>query len=275
TQAPTDKQDRECASCAANTVSVGPNAASCVAITAGEKHTCFLDTGSGVSCWGDSTNDRTAPPSGTFVAIDAGSDYACGIIADGTVRCWGNSVNKGSQAPSGVQFSSISIGGSHGCGIRASDDQLECWQGDGPRYEPPSGAFKSVSSGLQHSCAISATGFVQCWGEGTYALNARPSSVSNTTPIASVTNGYLHNCLVLELDKVPVCWGQEPDVTGRPATGVASIELGESHGCALLAADGRLACWGGPPYDYGQASPPSISFRQVAAGRFHTCGIDD
>jgi hypothetical protein len=36
-------------------------------------------------------------------------------------------------------------------------------------------------------------------------------------------------------------------------------------------ADGTLACWGGN--GYGQATPPSGEFLEVAAGGYFTCGL--
>jgi alpha-tubulin suppressor-like RCC1 family protein len=57
------------------------------------------------------------------------------------------------------------------------------------------------------------------------------------------------------------------------------VTCGIEHACAI-ATDGHVECWGAgskPPNDakdnFGQAMPPSGSFKSLSAGYYHTCGI--
>jgi alpha-tubulin suppressor-like RCC1 family protein len=72
---------------------------------------------------------------------------------------------------------------------------------------------RQIAAGSRHSCALTASGAVYCWG----VIYFRPAN-----PAAIITN---------QPERVP---GLSPAV---------SIAVGDSHGCAALA-DGRVACWG-------------------------------
>jgi Alpha-tubulin suppressor and related RCC1 domain-containing proteins len=75
--------------------------------------------------------------------------------------------------------------------------------------------FKSIAAGDHHTCGVTLTGGVKCWGRG--------------------TNGQLGNGEFL--DQVnPV------DVTGL-TSGVASVAVGEYHSCAVTTS-GAAKCWG-------------------------------
>ena len=43
---------------------------------------------------------------------------------------------------------------------------VECWGSNHKgKATPPSGSFKSMSVGDQHSCAIRTDGSLECWGD--------------------------------------------------------------------------------------------------------------
>src|SRR5690349_15028543 len=78
----------------------------------------------------------------------------------------------------------------------------------------------------------------------------------------------------------------DPSTMGRPHPSLAAItgvtpavSAGWFHTCALKD-DGTVVCWGantyanGDPSFVGQATPPTgMTFTQVSAGGYHTCGI--
>ena len=63
-----------------------------------------------------------------------------------------------------VSFTQVSVGWAHSCGL-TSTGAIECW-GDN-RYgqaSPPSGGFTQVSAGEVHSCGLTSAGVIKCWG---------------------------------------------------------------------------------------------------------------
>jgi hypothetical protein len=90
-----------------------------VRITAGDRHTCALNSTGQAFCWGDNTSmqigdntttDRLVPTavSGelTFVYLEAGGLFTCGLTVDGVAYCWGDNtygeLGNGSTIPSPV-----------------------------------------------------------------------------------------------------------------------------------------------------------------------------
>jgi pimeloyl-ACP methyl ester carboxylesterase len=126
------------------------------AVSAGNYHTCALTQAGGVKCWGNNgfgqlgdgtTTDHTTPldvvglSSGVSV-VSAGSNHTCALTQSGGVKCWGGN----------------------------SDGQL----GDGTttaRRTPVnvvglSSGVSAVSASSSHTCAVTQSGGVKCWGYG-------------------------------------------------------------------------------------------------------------
>ena len=98
------------------------------AITAGGKHTCYLDADGIVQCWGangDADRGQADPPAGAFAAISAGYEHTCGLRPDGRIECWGDNAAGQSTPPPGV-FAAVDAGRAHTCGLRA-DGTATCW----------------------------------------------------------------------------------------------------------------------------------------------------
>ncbi|MEO0337437.1 MAG: Calx-beta domain-containing protein, partial [Pseudomonadota bacterium] len=133
---------------------------------------------------------------GVFRQISAGQDHACAIGSEGRVYCWGSGTNSklGNGTTSGSSFTPVlvsfgdnpggfrvlSAGADHTCGI-GTDNQAYCWGygfagalGGGSllsESEPAvvslgasTGAYKQISAGGDHTCAIGNDDRVYCWG---------------------------------------------------------------------------------------------------------------
>lgn len=125
------------------------------------------------------------------------------------------------------------------------------------------------SAGGQHTCAVTTTGTVKCWGK---------SSTAQIGPLGGNPN--LGDSVPLTLTPV--------DVTGLPAN-IEQVEAGRRHTCALASA-GSVWCWGlnaidqlgrGPQGSYssiGLPAPAQVvglpsNITQIAAGSNHTCAL--
>ena len=233
-----------------------------------------------------------------YRSITAGDGFSCDLGSIGVATCWGyngfqdgrlgngaldNSSLNDSSVPVTVlgsqKFTTISSGARHGCGLTASGAAY-CWgsNGGGQLGNPgiPSWAhqpvpvaggltFTAISAGYTHTCALTSTGAAYCWGLNGEGELGNGTQTRSDTPVA-VSGGI----------------------------SFASINAGESTGnnavtCGV-ATDGRGFCWGSDVYgqigDGGTISnlttdvklvptqvASSTSFRSIAVGTFHVCGI--
>jgi alpha-tubulin suppressor-like RCC1 family protein len=260
--------------------------------------------GDSVACWGADTHGQlgrsgvamTPTPivvpglGSTVTAVAAGGLHTCAITAGGAVMCWGDDADgqlgNGASADSATPVATgltgvkaIAAGGAHTCAL-TSGGGVECWGlnaygqlGDGTTTNsgkpvPVSGLASGVvaiATGESHTCALTSTGGVQCWGFGLYGQLGNGDIVSSATPVAvtgiasavAITTGGTHSCALLTDGSVS-CWGDDQAgqlgdnltedsplpvaVTGL-ATGATALTSGESHTCALFAG-GAVQCWG-------------------------------
>jgi alpha-tubulin suppressor-like RCC1 family protein len=127
-------------------------------------------------------------------------------------------------------------------------------------------AIKAISAGLSHTCALSQSGGVTCWGwnvsgqlgDGTRTSRDRPVEVMGmTSGVTAIATGMSYTC-ALTADGAVKCWGENgsgqlgdgtsvqrltpTDVTGL-ASGVTALAAGAGHTCALTEGGG-VKCWG-------------------------------
>lgn len=155
-----------------------------------------------------------APVAGalSFIRLSAGGTHTCGLSAAGTAYCWG--ANNGGQlgsAPSGdslafipvpvtggLLFRVIVAGGAHSCGLTA-DSLAYCWGndadgelGDGVTSSQPTITPVPVSGGLRfadlhagsdHTCGITGTLLVYCWGRGLKGQLGQVTPRSSAVPL--------------------------------------------------------------------------------------------
>ncbi|WP_309892081.1 RTX toxin [Archangium sp.] len=245
-------------------------------LAVGQNHTCaLLDTGF-VRCWGKNdvgqlglnskqnvgdaepvTNFGYVNLGGIVTAISAGYNHTCALLDTGNVRCWGHN---------GYGQLGYSLPATQNVG----DDEPAYWfkdvdLGDGVQV-------KDIVAGGNHTCAITTTNKVRCWGynlHGQLGLGTttnvgddeKPSAVAEVnlnggTPL-QLSLGGNHTCALLDNGFLR-CWGYgahgqlgygttatrtTPGSDLAPGGKVLQVTTGESHTCALLST-GNVKCWG-------------------------------
>lgn len=315
------------------------------AIAAGSNGSCAIGSGGTLSCWGyngsGSLGDGTGTSRNTPVAVTGlstgvtqaslGDEHSC-AIRGGDVSCWGD--NSFGQLGDGVQpyrplpatiggitgASALAGGGRHSCLLNGG--ALLCWGGnfngqlgDGSTdfRQSPVGVtglgsgVQTVAAGGSHTCAVTGTDGVMCWGSNLNGALGNGGGANQSTPVAvsglvsamqSVAAGDLFGCALSDAGAVS-CWGynnfgqlgngnQIDQPTPVPVTGlsggVAKIAAGKYHACAVTTGN-ALQCWGfnggGRLGDGGtaiQLTPVSVaslgnSVQAVATGDSHTCAL--
>jgi alpha-tubulin suppressor-like RCC1 family protein len=231
------------------------------AIAAGGYHTCALGGGAGM-CWGDNADGQlgngatTSSPVPVAVtglsgvtAIAAGGAHTCAVTSTGGVECWGDNVygqlgdGTTTSSPTPVTVSGLASG------------------------------VTAIATGNSHTCALTSSGAVMCWGWNEYGQlgnnttnsSSVPVSVTGLAPSIAVATGGTHTCALAKGGAIS-CWGD--DQTGQlgdndcidsnvpvavqqmgedggldPAPNAVALAAGTGHTCALL--DGGAAlCWG-------------------------------
>lgn len=278
-----------------------------VSISAGERHTCAVQRDGRARCWGVNTRgqigkgieDGTVNPEPVAVGgiltatkVALGRWHSCARRSDGTVRCWGynangqlgdnSTTNRPSPVSAGVTgVIDLWAGSNHTCGIR-SDLRLYCWGsnesgqiGDNSTADRRSPvlvsgitpAIRKVAPGGRHTCALTVSGSVWCWGDNGFGQLANgttagrslvPVQVAGITDAVDVASGSDHTCIVRSSGGVS-CWGRNDagqlgtgNTTTRtvPATVGTLVSIAEvaSSGTArrtcARGVDGGVWCWG-------------------------------
>lgn len=186
-------------------------------------HTCALLVGGAVVCWGDGDTGRlgygntrdigddetpalAGPVSlgGTALRVSAGQGHTCALLSAGQAICWGN-------------CDSYQLGyGKSGFLNDIGDDETPVSAG----LVDSGGVLVDIEAGLNHTCALLATGAARCWGSGRQGLLGYGNTLSSSE------------------GQVPASFG-DLELGGA----VIQLEVGRAHSCALRR-DGRVLCWG-------------------------------
>lgn len=272
---------------------------------------CWGDNSYGQLGIGTTTSFYTTPVTvsgiSTATGLAAGNNYSCALLASGDVTCWGyyyaglRYLQSDSPIPypyviavSGAM--GLAGGGNHVCAVLANGG-VRCWGsnfsgelGNGSTTNPASYVYDrgpstvsgistaiGTAAGYSQSCAVLASGAMQCWGgglqfgdqtNGAYILPVTPIGSSG---VAGISAGSSSTCDVLTSGAVQ-CWGNNSKcvlgtgscvdynaVVTSPslvngisaatqiAMGGAYYTLGVldgvSHTCVVLAS-GTVQCWG-------------------------------
>jgi alpha-tubulin suppressor-like RCC1 family protein len=230
------------------------------AITAGDSHTCALTESGAVKCWGSNAEGRlgdgTATDRSTPVdvwglsagvgAISAGGSHTCAMNSSGGVKCWGG--NSAGQRGDGTTTT----------GTTTSSSPVD--------VVSLSSGVAAISAGGSHTCALTSSSEVKCWGNNSSGQLGDGTTTSRSTPVkvlglsfsvSAIAAGGSHTC-VLTTNGGVMCWGRndagqlgDGTTTSRSAPvhvsglsiGVAVILAGDSHTCALTIS-GEVKCWG-------------------------------
>jgi len=273
----------------------------------GEKHSCGLTTDEKVFCWGSNASGQlgqepadlarsTVPielDDRSFKTLSSMADALCGLDENGHAYCWGyNSGDTELGNPDVTQPSPTPVP------VAAPEEASDPI------------AFAELRHGFYHSCGLTASGRLYCWGYGPHGQIGHGKNESVAKPVQvlagqKVTKFALtgRSTCALRDDDRTYCWGHNgyyqvvldpeeswnlPVLSFRPEEFVpASFGFGEMHACALDD-DGKAHCWGANTngqlgrYIEGDnkgwiapIEPADKRFTSIVAGTHHTCGIAD
>ena len=140
-----------------------------VALAAGDKHTCALTTAGAVKCWGWNRDGQiaagnlawTTTPitptslSGGVARITAGASHTCVVTTAGGAKCMGANA-RGQLGDTTETDRNVPV------------DVIDMYSG-----------IVAIDAGADHTCALSNTGTLRCWGANDYDQVGFDSSVAD------------------------------------------------------------------------------------------------
>ncbi|MBK6697562.1 MAG: hypothetical protein IPG50_36070 [Myxococcales bacterium] len=195
------------------------------------------------------------------------------------------------------------------CGLECIAGFTPCAAGccSGPT-PPPLQTGPTLSAGGNHTCAVTASAGLKCWGSngsgklGDNTLTDRKAAVQVsglTANVVAVGAGNIHTCALLSTGEAR-CWGGNgegqlgtgdnlgskiPQTVSTLGTGALALAVGRDHSCAI-ATGGVVKCWG--VNDHGQlgdgttnssSAPLTVSLPRaavaIACGSSHSCALLD
>lgn len=178
------------------------------AVTAGNAHSCALTKAGAVMCWGSNEDGQLGDGGLTasaarvavvglgsgVVAIAAGASHTCALTSAGAVTCWGANYSG--------QLGHAGLGATGTSHVPVAVNDL-----------PPD--VVAIAAGASHTCGLTASGAVACWGWNGWGQLGDGTKAPRTTPIQPA----------------------------GLASGVVAIAAGGAYTCAAMG-DGGLKCWG-------------------------------
>ena len=277
------------------------------AIAAGGDHTCALHRDGTMSCWGSNSHGElgngqsTSNPLDTSAdspvpvkvlgisdatAITAGGSHSCALLRTDEVACWGeNRLGQlGNGESTGIRddYSADSAVPVKVAGLPAETSTTA--SSSAATIPESQNTAVAISMAAEHSCALSQTGEVFCWGanwdsqlgNGQSTGDSDDSSADSLVPVqtlgisdaADVIAGGWHTCAIHQTGEVS-CWGSNSfgELGNGQSTGdledhsadspvpvkvvgisdAAAINMGLYHTCAVHQT-GEVSCWGSNSY---------------------------
>jgi alpha-tubulin suppressor-like RCC1 family protein len=266
-----------------------------VTIAADGQSACGLTADGATFCWGSGAGSgnrpRPLPAAPAFAALDVHDfwgTFMCGLTADGVAHCHRDGGLTTVPAPAPLVAVSA---GTASCG-RTAGGEAYCWTyssffgilGDGsqagdvyiigtPRPVAGGHRFDVLASSHLTTCGITQQRRAWCWGynsalqigdaDASEHLRLEPSAVAGGHEFRSISLSPSHAC-ALTTNDTAYCWGlayygqignPAASTTECPATGIA----------------------GGGPAPCVATPVPVVGghrFTTMAAGWYHTCGVD-
>jgi Regulator of chromosome condensation (RCC1) repeat len=254
-----------------------------LSVAVGLNHTCALTKDADIRCWGDNGQGQLGAPTAWCQNL---TGYNCSLVPVQVV-CPAGEVCK---------FRALAAGGNHTCAID-TNGKTWCWGEDGdwvtgqqtpnafmglPEHRQiPATAngvavnFVSIDTSMHHTCALSSTQDLYCWGANTRGQLGYPQATNNGTPFAkqvvaskysSVKLGGRHTCAIQPgFSGLMDCFGDDFDyqITGSLTFGTGQfrtvnplIPLIGNHAVTMQAAgatntcaqnsNADVICWGSP-----------------------------
>jgi alpha-tubulin suppressor-like RCC1 family protein len=178
------------------------------------------------------------------VSVVAGWEHSCAVNDAGGVGCWGR--NQRGQLGDGTTTTAAAGAISAAVTARTATGALA--------------GVASLALGRYHTCALTATQRVYCWGDNTYGELGRAASAAAQTTALPVL-----------------------DAGGAELTGVQEIAAGDGFTCARIS--GAVRCWGdnlrgstGSPSGAREVATPTVvpditDATAIAAGQFFACAL--
>jgi alpha-tubulin suppressor-like RCC1 family protein len=206
------------------------------------------------------------PCADPVVAISAGATHTCALTKNGIVLCWGN--NSDGQLGSPQRAGCDGVWSQEPFCTRAPT-RVACAPGN------PC-AFKQISAGRVHTCAIDTTDTVWCWGDNTFKQLgvATPDPIS-IVPVRSVGNALavaagddftcaLRRAGVNNAQREVWCWGaNDKGQTGQPLTAPSGEQFPGPR--IVLGPVDQIST----PTRYMSAPPNKL----IVAGARHACAV--
>jgi len=231
-----------------------PHAMTITEVHSGYSNGCAINTDAELWCWGDileSGSGQTEPmrtpvkvamPNNERVIDFDNGGASCAVTDLGNIYCWGHSNGAGQ----------LGIGYVNNFAYAISVTPLKV-------LTPAGVQFASVTTGLEHSCALSTTGTGYCWGdnyEGLFGNDSyvdspipTPMVVPNNEKLIQISTGWYHTC-VKTVSGTTWCFGR--GAFGELGTGTTLG--GKTYRAPLI--------------------PSGIQFSKISAAIGTTCGID-
>ena len=143
------------------------------AVSLGSHHTCAVTTAGGLKCWGRNVSGQLGDGTTTFrstpvdvvgltsgvAGVSAASFDTCALTTAGGLTCWGSN-----------NFGELGDGTTTAHNTPADVVGLTT-------------GVAAVSAGTLHTCAVTTTGGLKCWGRNVSGQLGDETSITRTTPV--------------------------------------------------------------------------------------------
>jgi alpha-tubulin suppressor-like RCC1 family protein len=245
------------------------NDVNAVSVACGAQHSCAVDSGGTLYCWGCNDSKQLGPPSGAnspLPTVTIGANYrVLSASAGAKDTCAATGAIDGVSTGAGIGCLGTEDQGALGDGLPASSVTTTVVQAL-PGASGANGGVQ-VSAGDAHTCAVDADQSLFCWGQNDFGQvgvvggsRPAPAKADLTRKVTQVAAGGAFTCYVTQAKDV-LCFGSDnvgqlgrgttdnlphPNgdtvlAGGKPMPADA-ITAGREHACAIVA--GGILCWG-------------------------------